>query len=132
MFDLDSSNKESNKFGDFARLEQCIKATIETDYSMDNKPKTHPAVNKQHALLIFIGKVFVRILVAVLALAFGFWLVMASNMGLAYLTNVCNGCLDFWIRMTLLGLGFIVWIITAAWLFWPILRYIYRCIRRNY
>lgn len=99
---------------------------------MDNQPKTHSAVNKQHNLLIFIGKVFVRILVAVLALASGFWLIMASNMGPAYLTNVCNGCLDFWIRMTLLGLGVIVWIITAAWLVWPILRYIYRCIRRNY
>jgi len=99
---------------------------------MDNQSKTPSAVNKQHNLLIFIGKVFVRILVAVLALASGFWLIMASNMGPAYLTNVCNGCLDFWIRMTLLGLGVIVWIITAAWLVWPILRYIYHCIRRNY
>ena len=99
---------------------------------MEHQPNSLPTINKQHALLISIGKVFVRILVAVLALASGFWLVMASNMGPAYLTNVCNGCLDFWIRMKLLGLGFIVWIITVAWLFWPILRYIYRCIRGNH
>ncbi len=99
---------------------------------MDNQPKTHPTVNKLHTLLIFIGKVFVRILVAVLALASGFWLIMASNMGPAYLTNVCNGCLDFWIRMTLLGLGLLIWVITLVWTMWMILRYIYRCIRRNH
>lgn len=99
---------------------------------MDNQPKTHSAVNKQHTLLRFIGKVFVRILVAVLALASGFWLIMASNMGPAYLTNVCNGCLDFWIRMTLLGFGLLIWVITPVWTMWTILRYIYRCLRRNH
>ncbi len=97
---------------------------------MDNQPKT--AVNKQHALLIFIAKIVIRILVVGLILAFGFWLVIASNMGSAYLPDVCNGCLDFWIRMTLLGFDFIIWITAVPWLVWPILRYIYRCIRRNH
>ena len=99
---------------------------------MDNRLKNFPSVNKQHHLLTVIGELVIRILVAVLALAFGFWLLLASNMGAAYLPDVCDGCLDFWIRITLLGLGFTLWIIAAAWLVWPILGYIYRYIRHNH
>lgn len=99
---------------------------------MDNRSKKFASVNRQHHLVTVIGKVMIRILVAVLALAFGFWLILASNMGAAYLTNVCDGCFDFWMRMMLLGLGVTLWIIAASWLVWPILGYIYRYIRRNH
>ena len=56
-------------------------------------------------LLITFGKIILRIIGAGLAMSFGFWLIMASNMGPAYLPHLMNGALDFWIRMILLGLG---------------------------
>ncbi|WP_300312998.1 hypothetical protein [uncultured Psychrobacter sp.] len=43
------------------------------------------------------------ILISTLAFAFGFWLIMASNMGPAYWPQVMNGSLDIWIRGLLLG-----------------------------
>ena len=74
-------------------------------------------------LLETVGKIILRIIGAGLALLFGFWLIMASNMGPAYLPHLLNGALDFWIRMTLLGLGLSTWLITALWIIWLILRY---------
>ena len=74
-------------------------------------------------LLETVGKIILRIIGAGLALLFGFWLIMASNMGPAYLPHLMNGALDFWIRMTLLGLGLSIWLITALWIIWLILRY---------
>ncbi|CAN6961433.1 hypothetical protein HQR03_01015 [Psychrobacter okhotskensis] len=74
-------------------------------------------------LLETVGKIILRIIGAGLALLFGFWLIMASNMGPAYLPHLMNGALDFWIRMTLLGLGLSTWLITALWIIWLILRY---------
>lgn len=76
-------------------------------------------------------RISVRFIILGFILAFGFVSIMASNMGPAYLPDVCNGCLDLWIRMTLLGLGLLIWVITPVWSIWLILRYIYRCIRRN-
>ena len=74
-------------------------------------------------LLETVGKIILRIIGAGLALLFGFWLIVASNMGPAYLPHLMNGALDFWIRMTLLGLGLSTWLITALWIIWLILRY---------
>ena len=74
-------------------------------------------------LLINFGKIILRIIGAGLALLFGFWLIMASNMGQAYLPHLMNGALDFWIRMTLLGLGLSIWLITAVWFVCFVLRY---------
>lgn len=74
-------------------------------------------------LLETVGKIILRIIGAGLALLFGFWLIMASNMGPAYLPHLMNGALDFWIRMILLGLGLSIWLITALWIIWLILRY---------
>ena len=74
-------------------------------------------------LLETFGKIILRIIGAGLALLFGFWLIMASNMGPAYLPHLMNGALDFWIRMILLGLGLSTWLITALWIIWLMLRY---------
>ena len=89
-----------------------------------HSPNT-PNHHKWHALLKGIGNIILRIIGAGLALVFGLWLVMASNMGPAYLPQIMNGALDFWIRMILLGSGLGIWISTAVWLIWLILRYLY-------
>ena len=81
-------------------------------------------------LLETFGKTILRIIGAGLALLFGFWLIMASNMGPAYLPHLMNGALDFWIRMTLLGLGLGIWLITALWIIYIMLRYGHHFIKR--
>ncbi len=81
-------------------------------------------------LLITFGKIILRIIGAGLALLFGFWLIMASNMGPSYLPHLMNGALDFWIRMILLGLGLSIWLITALWIIWPMLRYCQHFIKK--
>ena len=89
------------------------------------------SLKQQQGLLIkMVGKIIIRIMIIGLALAFGFWLIIASNMGPAYLSNVCGGCLDMGIRLTLLGIGILIWVVIAVWLAWLIGRYIYRFIRR--
>ena len=78
-------------------------------------------------------KVIIRFISAGLAIVFGFWLFLASTMGPSYLPNMCNGCLDFWIRMTMVGVGAVIWIATAIWLMWLAwltFRYIWRVIKR--
>ncbi|MBB3107075.1 putative membrane protein [Psychrobacter luti] len=74
-------------------------------------------------LLSIFGKIILGIVGVGLALLFGFWLLLASNMGPAYLPNILGGALDFWIRMMLLGLGLGIWLITALWIIWLVLRY---------
>lgn len=81
-------------------------------------------------LLETFGKIILRIIGAGLALLFGFWLIMASNMGPAYLPHLMNGALDFWIRMILLGLGLSIWLITALWIIWLMLRYYQHFIKK--
>lgn len=57
----------------------------------------------------------------------------ALNMGPAYLPHIMNGDLDFWIRMTLLGVGvgLGIWISIAVWSLWLILCYFHDLIRRH-
>ncbi len=81
-------------------------------------------------LLEIVGKIILRIIGAGLALLFGFWLIMASNMGQSYLPHLMNGALDFWIRMILLGLGLSIWLITALWIIWLMLRYYQHFIKK--
>ena len=81
-------------------------------------------------LLETVGKIILRIIGAGLALLFGFWLIMASNMGPTYLPHLMNGALDFWIRMILLGLGLSIWLITALWTIWLMLRYCQHFIKK--
>ena len=90
------------------------------------------ADDKEHSVLKRIGKIMVSALFVGLVLAFGFWLLAISNMGPAYLPNVCNGCLDMWIRMTLLVMGLSLWILTAVWCVWHIVRYSYHLIKRRF
>ena len=74
----------------------------------------------------------IRFIVFGFILALGFVLIMASNVGPAYLPHIMDGALDFWTRMTLLGLGLLIWIITPVWTMWMILRYLYHCVIRNH
>ena len=80
-------------------------------------------------LLITFGKIILKVICAGLALLFGFWLLIASNMGPAYLSHIMDGALDFWIRMTLLGLGLGIWLITALWIIYVMLRYSHHFIK---
>ena len=89
-----------------------------------HSPNT-PNYHKWHALLKGIGNIILRIVCAGIAVTVGLWLVMASNMGPAYLPHIMDGALDFWIRITLLVAGLAIWIVTAVWLIWLILRYLY-------
>ena len=98
---------------------------------MNNYLPNRPNYHKWHALLKIIGKIILRIVGAGLAVTVGLWLVMASNMGPAYLAHIMNGALDFWIRMTLLGAGLGIWISIAVWLLWLILCYFYDLVRRH-
>lgn len=80
-------------------------------------------------MLIFISKIIIRIIIAWLALAFGFWLILASNMGPAYLPEVMNGALDIWIRFTMIGVAALIWIATPVWFFWSSARCSYNSYR---
>ena len=98
---------------------------------MNNALENVSTASNRRSLLKNIGKIILRIVGAGLAVTVGLWLVMASNMGPAYLPHIMDGALDFWIRMILLGLGIGIWISTAVWLIWLILRYFYVLIRRH-
>lgn len=74
----------------------------------------------------------IRFIVFGFILALGFVLIIASNVGPAYLPHIMDGALDFWTRMTLLGLGLLIWIITPVWTMWMVLRYLYHCVIRNH
>ena len=74
-------------------------------------------------LLNTFSKIILRIFGAGLALLFGFWLLLASNMRPAYLPHIMDGVLNFWIRMTLLGLELGIWLVTAIWMIYIMLRY---------
>lgn len=92
---------------------------------MNNALENVSTVSNRRSLLKNIGKIVLRIVGAALAIIVGLWLVMASNMGPAYLPYIMDGALDFWLRMALLGLGLGIWLITAVWLMWLILNYLY-------
>ena len=81
-------------------------------------------------LLNTFGKIILRIFGAGMSLVFGFWLLLASNMGPDYLPHIMDGALDFWIRMMLLGLGLGIWLITALWIIYIMLRYGHHFIKR--
>lgn len=83
------------------------------------------------ASLKMIGKIILRTIYTGMIVALGFWLLMMSNMGPAYLPNVCNGCLDMWIRMTLLIAGISLWILVIMWCIWHLLRIVYGWIKHH-
>ena len=97
---------------------------------MNNGSKYSPNHNDWRSLLINFGKIILKVICAGLALLSGFWLLIASNMGPAYLPYIMDGALDFWIRTTLLGLGLGIWLITALWIIYIMLRYGHHFIKR--
>ena len=98
---------------------------------MNNALENASTISNRRSLLKNIGKITLRIVGAGLALIVGLWLVMASNMGPAYLAHIMDGALDFWIRITFLGIGLGIWISIAVWLLWLILCYFYDLIISN-
>ena len=100
---------------------------------MNNDLENISTISNRRSLLKNTGKIILRLVGAGLAVIIGLWLVMASNMGPAYLPYIMDGALDFWIRITLLGLGLGlgIWISIAVWLSWLILCYFYDLVRPN-
>ena len=90
----------------------------------DKKIRTN--YRKQHFVLNILSKLILNLLSAGLLLGFGFWLLTASNMGPAYLPNVMDAGFDMSIRVTLIGLGAMVWLLTPIWFLWSTIRYGYR------
>ena len=98
---------------------------------MNNALENASTISNRRSLLKNIGKIVLITVGAGLAVTVGLWLVMASNMGPAYLPHIMDGALDFWIRITLLGMGLGIWISIAVWLLWLILCYFYDLFRFN-
>ena len=98
---------------------------------MNNALENASTISNRRSLLKNIGKIVLITVGAGLAVTVGLWLVMASNMGPAYLPHIMDGALDFWIRITLLGVGLGIWISIAVWLLWLILCYFYDLVRPN-
>ncbi|MEC9444884.1 MAG: hypothetical protein VX408_07445 [Pseudomonadota bacterium] len=98
---------------------------------MSNYSSELAACPKWRASLKMIGKIAFIVICTGVILALGFWLLMMSNMGPAYLPNICNGCLDIWVRMMLLVVGISLWVLVAAWIIWHILLYLYHLIKHN-
>ena len=72
-----------------------------------------------------IGKMLLNLLITGLLLGFGFWLVIASTMGPAYLPKVMEGGLDMWIRFIMLSISTMIWLVTPIWCIWSGGRYSY-------
>ena len=98
---------------------------------MNDDLENASTISNRRSLLKNIGKIVLRIVSAGLAVIVGLWLVMASNMGPAYLPHIMDGTLDFWIRIMLLVAGLGIWISITVWLLWLILRYFYDLVRPN-
>ncbi|HAV47563.1 MAG TPA: hypothetical protein DCX43_05445 [Psychrobacter sp.] len=96
---------------------------------MDNGSKHFTNHDNCRVLLKIVIRMILKIISIGLALVFGFWLLLASNMGPVYLPQFADGALDFWIRMTLLGLGLSTWLITAVWFVCFVLRYCHYLIK---
>lgn len=66
-----------------------------------------------------------------IALTIGFWSIMASNMGPAYLPHIMDGELDPWIRLALFTIGLAVWFATAIWVITRLYRNLVRLIKKH-
>lgn len=92
---------------------------------MNKGSKYSPNHNDWRRLLKSFSSMILRIVGAGLVLLVGLWLIMASNMGAVYWPHIMSGEVDFWFRMTLLGVGLGMWISIAIWLLWLMLCYFY-------
>lgn len=68
--------------------------------------------------------VVIRIVIASVGVAVGFWLALISTMGPAIKPDVGDGQLDMWIRMSMLGGGAILALGITIWSVWSIYRLI--------
>ena len=92
---------------------------------MDEQVDSSIKYQKKYSVLDVMGKIILNIISSGLLLGFGFWLILASNMGPTYLPNVMDGALDIWIRFTLIGIATIIWLVTPIWFMWSSVRYSY-------
>ena len=70
------------------------------------------------------SNIIIKIIIALVLVTFGFWLLLASNMGATYLPNVIDGTLNIPIRFTMIGISVIIWIVTPLWFLWSVGRYV--------
>lgn len=89
---------------------------IQGQYRVTNQAKNPPIYQLQHPILSTIGKLLFNLVATEILLSFGFWLILASNMGPAYLPNIMDGALDMAIRLTMLGIATVIWLVTPLWL----------------
>lgn len=75
----------------------------------------HLGHHRRYTLVALIGQMLANTARAGLLLGFGAWLLLASNMGSAYLPDVLNGSLDMGIRFGLLGIAAMIWFVTPLW-----------------
>lgn len=68
--------------------------------------------------------VVIRIVIASVGVAVGFWLALISTMGPTIKPDVGDGQLDMWIRMSMLGGGAILALGVTIWSVWSIYRLI--------
>lgn len=105
---------------------------IMTDQSANTQdnaiPKTRWPNNKWLRLVI---DVVIRILIASVGVAVGFWLALISTMGPAIKPDVGDGQLDMWIRMSMLGGGAILALGITIWSVWSIYRLITQAINED-
>lgn len=92
---------------------------------MNKQSKNSAEYQGQHPVLDVIGKILLNLTITGLLLGFGFWLLLASNMGPAYLPNIRDGALDMGIRFTMIGISALIWIVTPIWFLWSSVRYSY-------
>ncbi|WP_201527715.1 hypothetical protein [Psychrobacter frigidicola] len=92
---------------------------------MDNQSKDSDEYQVRHPILDVMGKILLNVTITGLLLGFGFWLLLASNMGPAYLPNIMDGALDMWIRFSMIGIAAIIWIVSPIWFLWSSARFGY-------
>ena len=88
-------------------------------------PKSRWPNNKWLGLII---NVIVRIVIASIGVAVGFWLALISTMGPTIKPEVGYGQLDMWIRVSMLGGGAILALGITIWSIWSIYRLIMQAV----
>lgn len=81
---------------------------------------------KSNQGLARILKGLLRLTLVGIGLSVGFWLMLSSNMGPAYLPEVWAGQLDFWIRMAMLIIGGVIILLSLAYLLSPLGKRLWR------
>ena len=97
---------------------------------MGNQSNASTEYQRQHPLLDVIGKLLLNVAIAGSLLGIGFLLLLLSNIGPAYWPSIMDGELDMWLRLTMLGIGAIIWLVTPIWLIWSNGVYSYRVYKR--